>query len=242
MKSVVIIPTYNERENINTLIKEIFTFLPDLDVLVVDDNSPDGTGRIIDNLSKANRKIQVIHRLKKLGLSSAYKDGFQWVLERNYDCVFQMDADLSHHPKYLSEMLDRIKTGADLVIGSRYKGGLRTEDWSLFRLVISFVANFYTRIFLAIRISDFTSGFRCFRVEALRNINLNEIRSKGYAFQIEMAYLCNKNKYSIQEVPITFFGRRMEKSKFTIKIAIEAFFTVLRLGFEKLMSKVILLT
>jgi len=233
MKVAIIIPTYNERDNIQELIKEIFKIHPQIEILIVDDNSPDGTGEVAEKLSREHKNTHVIHRPKKLGLSSAYTRGFRWALEGGFDYIFQMDADFAHRPMYISEMLEMAKAGADLVIGSRYKGGLRVKGWSFLRLSLSYIANCYARMALGLKIYDITSGFRCFNVDTLRMIDFSSIHSKGYAFQIEMVYLYWKKGYLIEESPITFFERKTGKSKLSIKQIIETFFTVMKLGLSR---------
>jgi dolichol-phosphate mannosyltransferase len=232
MKAIVIIPTYNERSNIEKLIKEIFAIIPGIQILVVDDNSPDGTGELVEHLSQVYKTLHIIHRSGKLGLASAYKEGFAWALGRNFDYIFQMDADLSHRPSDMVEMLEKAKSSADLVIGSRYKNELRVEGWSIFRIGLSYLANFYARAILGTKIYDMTSGFRCFRMETLRKIDFSKICSEGYAFQIEMAYLCWKKKYRIDECPIVFIERASGRSKLNMKIIFEAFLTVLRMRWQ----------
>lgn len=229
MKIVVIIPTYNERSNISALIKEIFVIYPEIQILIVDDNSPDGTGELVGCLSQEYGNVHVIHRARKMGLASAYREGFEWALERNFEYIFQMDADFSHSPADMQKILEKAETTADLVIGSRYKGGLRIKGWSIFRIGLSYLANFYARIILGLNIYDVTSGFRCFRADILRKFDLSMIRSEGYAFQIEMVYLYSKKNYRVEESNIIFVERKKGKSKFSLKIIIEAFFTVLRI-------------
>ena len=232
MKAIVIIPTYNERSNIEKLIKEIFAIIPGIQILVVDDNSPDGTGELVEHLSQVYKTLHIIHRSGKLGLASAYKEGFAWALGRNFDYIFQMDADLSHRPSDMVEMLEKAKSSADLVICSRYKDRLGIQGWSIFRIGLSYLANFYARAVLGTKIYDMTSGFRCFRMETLRKIDFSKICSEGYAFQIEMAYLCWKKKYRIDECPIVFIERVSGRSKLNMKIIFEAFLTVLRVRWQ----------
>jgi len=233
MKAVVIIPTYNEGRNIKSLVKEILTLYPGIQILIIDDNSPDGTGVLADSLSKEQEGVYVIHRPKKLGLGSAYKEGFDWAIKKSFDYILQMDADFSHRPIDIFGILKEAESGADLVIGSRYKDGLRVKGWSIFRIYLSYFANLYVRIILGVKIYDMTSGFRCFRADTLRKIDLSLIRSEGYAFQIEMVYLYCQKGFIIKESPIVFIERKSGKSKFNIKIIIEAFLVVLKLRFFK---------
>lgn len=229
MKTLVIIPTYNECYNIARLVKEISALHPQIQILIIDDNSPDGTGELAECLSQVYQNVHVIHRPQKLGLASAYKDGFRWALKGDFDYIFQMDADFSHCPMDMPKLLEKAKSSAELIIGSRYKNGLRVEGWSVFRLALSYLANFYARILLGVKVYDLTSGFRCFRADILRALDLSIICSEGYAFQIEMVYIYWKKGYRIEEIPITFIERETGRSKFSLKIIIEAFFTVLKL-------------
>lgn len=232
MNGAVIIPTYNERENIEGLIEEIFKLYAGISILVVDDNSPDHTGTLVAALSRDYPNLSVLQRSGKQGLASAYKEGFRWALARNFDYIFQMDADLSHRPSDMRQMLEKAESSADLVIGSRYTQGVRVKGWSMCRRGLSYLANSYARIILRTGIYDMTSGFRCFRAGALKTIDLTRIISEGYAFQIEMAFFLWREKYRIEESPIVFIEREAGKSKFNAKIIIEAFFAVLRLRWQ----------
>lgn len=229
MKTVVIIPTYNERDLIAQLIREILESDHGLNILVIDDNSPDGTGKIVDKLLKDHKNLYIIHRPKKLGLSSAYRDGFAWALQNNFDHIIQMDADFSHRPSHIPELLQGLNAGTDLVIGSRYSNGFKTRDWPLARLFISRSGNFYAGSMLRAGVRDLTSGFRCFKSDFLRKIDLSKISSRGYAFQIEMAYWCLRAGGVVKEIPIIFVGRRKGKSKFSLWQILEAFYLVIRL-------------
>jgi dolichol-phosphate mannosyltransferase len=213
MKSIIIIPTYNEKENIERLIKEIRKLNKDFHVLIIDDNSPDSTGRIADGLAGKHSEVSVIHRPAKLGLGTAYITGFKYALENNYDLVFTMDADFSHQPKYLIDLLEKAKE-YDLVIGSRYieDGGI--QNWPFHRLILSRGANIYVRMVTGFPVSDSTGGFNCYRREILEKIDLDTIISDGYAFQIEMKYRLWKKGFSIKEVPITFIDRTRGTSNF----------------------------
>lgn len=228
MKFLVIIPTFNELENIETISGRVLAADRRFEVLFVDDNSPDGTGRLADRLAESNRRIHVIHREKKLGLGTAYITGFKYAVSRSYDLVFEMDADLSHDPVYLPGFLEQIRT-CDLVLGSRYLDGVNVVNWPLHRLLLSYFANFYARVITGVPVRDLTSGYKCFRREVLEAINLDRIRSQGYAFQIEMNFICWKKKYKIREVPIVFVDRSQGRTKMTMKNIIECVWIVWKL-------------
>jgi dolichol-phosphate mannosyltransferase len=230
VKSLIVIPTYNERENIASLLDDVLQRVPTTDLLVIDDNSPDGTGEVIDELAARDARIHTLHRPGKLGLGTAYVRGFQYAIEHDYDLVFEMDADYSHDPKYLPNFL-RAAERADLVIGSRYIKGGGTPNWSPLRKFISGGGNIFARAVLGIPVHDCTSGFRCYRTAALRMLNLAAIRAQGYAFQVELAYNFWKSGYRIREVPIVFMDRRVGKSKMSRKIFFEAFLWVVRTRF-----------
>ncbi len=234
MKTLIIIPTYNEVGNLRPLLNEIFVRVPGSNILIVDDNSADGTGKLADQIHNENPGVNVIHRPGKLGLGTAYLAGFKYALAHNYDAAFEMDADFSHDPRYLPDFLQAIEH-ADLVIGSRYVPGGGTPDWSLVRRLISGSGNIFARFMLGISIHDCTAGFRCYRSEVLRSIDLDTIQSQGYAFQIELVYRIMKQGFKIVEVPIVFIDRRVGKSKMSHRIVMEAFTYVLRtrLGFGK---------
>lgn len=226
-KTVIIIPTYNEANNLPLLVAELWALqIPELSILVVDDNSPDGTGDIAEDLAKRKTgDLYVIHQPAKFGLGRAYIAGFQWALENNADYVIQMDSDFSHSPPHILEMLQEIKE-ADLVVGSRYVAGGRVDEhWSFGRYLLSWWANsVYTKIILNLKVKDATAGFKCWRAQVLRRINLNAIQSNGYSFQFEMAFLAEKLGLRIVEIPIYFEDRRIGRSKMTIPIKIEAIF------------------
>lgn len=228
MKTLVIIPTYNERENIERLIKGILSLEADFEILVVDDNSPDETGEVVERVARKNSQVHIVHRPKKLGLGTAYIAGFKWALQRNYDFIFEMDADFSHDPKYLPKFLQVIEN-YDLVIGSRYLNGISTVNWSIGRLILSFLANKYTKLLTGLPINDCTSGFKCYRAELLKSIDLDKVHSSGYAFQIEMKFRAHQKGFRVKELPIVFIERRGGKSKMGKKIIWEAFWMVLRL-------------
>jgi len=228
MKSIIIIPTYNEKENIERLIEEIRKLNRDFHILLIDDNSPDGTGRIADGLAGKHSEVSVIHRPAKLGLGTAYITGFKYALQNNYDLVFTMDADFSHHPKYLIDLLEKTKE-YDLVIGSRYVEDGGIENWPLHRRILSRGANFYVRMVTRLPIFDSTGGFNCYRREVLEKIDLDTIISDGYAFQIEMKYRLWEKGFSIKEVAITFIDRTRGRSKISKRIIFQAFFLVWKL-------------
>ena len=226
MKSLVIIPTYNEAENIRKLIQEIFNYLPQTDILIIDDNSPDGTGKIADALSAADLRIRVIHRPKKMGMGNAYNRGFRYAIEKGYDVVFEMDADFSHKPEDLPRLLEGLQDNG-LVIGSRYIDGGGTVNWGLLRRFVSKGGNLYSRFMLGLNVTDMTAGFRCYNVSALKKINLDRVRSNGYGFQVEMSYRIKEAGFNIKEIPIIFEDRRAGQSKMSNGIVIEAFIRVL---------------
>lgn len=234
MSTIIVIPTYNERENLPTLVEKIRALpLSDVELLVVDDNSPDGTGALADEYAaKKNSRVHVLHRSGKLGLGTAYVAGFSKALELGAERVVQMDADLSHPPEKLVEL---IETGRDydLVIGSRYvPGGSLDRDWPVWRKALSGFGNFYARTLLGLKVRDVTAGFRLWRREALQRIPLQRIRSNGYMFQVEMTYLANKLGFSFKEIPIYFAERRFGESKIDLSIQIEAAVSVWKLPFR----------
>ena len=225
MKGIVIIPTYNEKENIEKIIHAVLPLDPRINVLVVDDNSPDGTGKIVDRLVEQNENVFVLHREEKKGLGRAYIAGFKWALERKFDYIFEMDADFSHGPEFVPDFLEEIKE-YDLVIGSRYKSGVNVINWPMSRLLLSYFANKYTRMITGLPLCDGTGGFKCFRREALAAINLDEIRSNGYSFQIELSMRVWKKGFRIKEIPIVFVERLHGTSKMSKKIVREAVWMV----------------
>jgi dolichol-phosphate mannosyltransferase len=232
MKTLIIIPTYNEAGNLCPLLKEIFVRAPESDILIVDDNSTDGTGELANQIHTENPQVNVIHRPGKLGLGTAYLAGFKYAIAHNYDAAFEMDADFSHDPRYLPDFLKAIKH-ADLVIGSRYVPGGGTPDWSPVRRLISSGGNILARFLLGIPIHDCTAGFRCYRCEVLRSIDLDTIQSRGYGFQVELVYRVMKQGFKIVETPIIFVDRCVGKSKMSHKIVIEAFTYILRTRFSR---------
>lgn len=230
MNGLVIVPTYNERENITQIIPRILEH--DLHVLVVDDNSPDGTGDLVAEMMAADGRINVLRRPGKLGLGTAYIAGFKRALELGAPFIFEMDADFSHDPRYLPDLLAAAKERYDLAIGSRYIPGGGTTDWGLVRQFISRGGNIYARLILGLPIADATGGYRCYRRAVLEKIDLDAVRSNGYAFQIEMAYRALRHGFKLGEVPIIFPDRRVGKSKMSRRIVVEALINVwkLRLG------------
>ncbi len=234
---LIVIPTYNERDNVTNLIKDIFYTIDNVHILVVDDNSPDGTaGQVLDYKNRSRAKIDVLIRKAKRGLGGAYKAGFEYGLERDYDIIVTMDADLSHDPKYLIAMLNKVPD-YDLVIGSRYimDGGVR--NWPLKRIFLSRCANMVTRAMLGVSGNDMTSGYRAYKSNLLRQIDISTIRSNGYSFLVEMYYRAYQKKARIYDVPIIFSDRRQGKSKISQKEIFLAIFTLLRLRIHSISKK-----
>lgn len=227
-RSLVIVPTYNERDNLPPLAAKVLSLPTKVDLLVVDDNSPDGTGRIADELAAQHPEIHVLHRKAKSGLGRAYCDGFAWALERNYEFVLEMDGDFSHNPGDIPAFLQAAET-ADLVLGSRYCNGIRVINWPLSRLVLSMFAGMYVRVITGLPVSDPTGGFKCFRRTALQAINLSAVRSNGYSFQIELTHKIWRQGLKVTEVPIIFTDRFQGSSKMSRGIVYEAVFMVWRL-------------
>lgn len=236
-KPFIVIPTYNEAENIQQIVPEILQWPYGFNILIIDDNSPDGTGVIADNMAKTYPGVKVIHRDKKSGLGTAYKEGFKYALNEGADIIFEMDADYSHDPKALPLFLEKIKE-YDVVIGSRYFTGISVVNWPLRRLLLSLMASLYVRIILGMPIKDCTAGFKCFRKEALQSIDLNKVKSNGYAFQIEMNYRIYKKGFKLAEVPIVFIDRHAGSSKMSRKIVLEAILIVWRLRWEYLLNSI----
>ena len=228
-RGLVVIPTYNEVSNLPPLVEQVLAQDSRLDILVVDDHSPDGTGQLAEALAQKEPRLHVLHRDAKLGLGTAYITGFKWALERAYDYVFEMDADFSHDPVHLKEFLKGI-AGADLVLGSRYLGGRVTVvNWPMGRLVLSYCANIYARWITGLRIWDLTGGFKCFRRRVLEAIDLSQVRSNGYAFQIEMSVRAWRKGFTLKEIPIVFVDRTEGQSKMNRSIVREAVWMVPRL-------------
>jgi dolichol-phosphate mannosyltransferase len=227
-KVMVVIPTYNEKENIVPLIRTILTLHPDFFLTIVDDNSPDGTGQIVEELARTCPQIHVIHRPSKAGLGTAYVQGFTYALSVGAEYIFEMDADFSHDPNRLSDFLEAIEE-YDLVLGSRYVNGVRVEGWPFRRLLLSKFANIYAAVLMVLPVWDFTGGFRCYRRNVLEHIDLAQIRSDGYAFQIEMLYHALQQGFRVKEIPFLFREREHGCSKISRKVVWEALWLVLRL-------------
>lgn len=231
-KTLIIVPTYNECENLPELVKQIHGEVPHAHLLIVDDNSPDGTGALADGIAQSDERVHVLHREGKLGLGTAYIAGFKWALARDYERVFEMDADFSHQPKYLPAFLAAAEE-ADLVLGCRYMPGGGTEDWTFFRRFVSKGGNLYARMVMGLRFKDLTGGYKCFRREVLETIDLDAVKSKGYAFQIELTYRAKLAGFKIAEVPIIFPDRKLGQSKMSGRIVREAMVNVVKLRFDK---------
>jgi dolichol-phosphate mannosyltransferase len=237
-RALVIVPTYNERVNIATLLERILAQDPRLEVLIVDDGSPDGTGALADEIAGREPRVHVMHRERKLGLGTAYIAGFKWALERDYAYVFEMDADFSHDPAFLPMFLKAIEN-ADLVLGSRYNAGKVTVvNWPIRRLMLSYAANLYARWVTGLPLDDSTGGFKCFRRSVLQAIDLDSVRSNGYGFQIEVSYLAWRKNFRIVEIPIVFHDRTEGQSKMSRKIVYEAIWMVWRLRWRTLTGKI----
>jgi len=233
---LIIIPTYNEIENIEKLIKDIIMIDHTLDILIVDDNSPDGTGKLVEKLKEEYNNLILIHREGKLGLGTAYVTGFKYALQNGYSIIFEMDADFSHDPNEIPNFLKAIKD-ADLVIGSRYIKGVNVVNWPLSRLLLSYFANRYTRFVTGLPVCDSTGGYKCFRRKVLESINLEEVRSGGYSFQIEMNFKAWKKGFKLKEIPIIFIDRAVGKSKMSKQIIREAVWMVWKLKIKSLLGR-----
>ena len=228
-RALVVIPTYNEAVNLPQIVPEVLAQDPRLEVLIVDDNSPDGTGRMADEMAKTNPRVHALHREGKLGLGTAYITGFKWALKEGYDYIFEMDADFSHDPRHLKEFLRAIQD-ADIVLGSRYLDGKVTiVNWPMSRLMLSYFANVYARLLTGVRLWDLTGGFKCFRRRVLEAIDLSQVGSNGYAFQIEMSVRAWRKGFKIHEIPIVFVDRAEGQSKMNKAIVREAVWKVPRL-------------
>ena len=231
-RALVVIPTYNEAVNLPQIVPQVLAQDPRLEVLVIDDNSPDGTGAIADRLAAENPRVHVVHREGKLGLGTAYIAGFRWALERDYEYVFEMDADFSHDPAHLKDFLKAIP-GADMVVGSRYlKGRVTVMNWPIGRLMLSYFANVYARWLTGLHVWDLTAGFKCFRRTVLEAIDLSAVRSNGYAFQIEMSFRAWRKGFKLVEIPIVFADRTDGQSKLSRAIVREAIWMVPRLRLQ----------
>lgn len=231
-RALVIVPTYNEAENLEPLVSAVLAQDVRLDVLVVDDHSPDGTGEIADRLAAQTSRVHVRHRPSKMGLGTAYIEGFKWSVEQGYDFVFEMDCDFSHDPKYLPQLLAAI-SDADLALGSRYIKGGQTPDWGLMRKLISRGGNTFARLVLGLKTHDCTGGFRCYRRETLERVPWSRIEIEGYGFQVGAVYCVERLGDKIIEIPIVFPDRQVGKSKMSSRIVVEAFLFVIRLAFSE---------
>ena len=233
-KNLVIIPTYNEKENIQKMVEKVFSLKPDFDLLIIDDGSPDGTAQIVKTLQqKFTDRLHLIERQGKQGLGTAYIVGFKWAIEKKYDYIFEMDCDFSHNPDDLLRLLHACENGADVAVGSRYCKGGKVKNWPVGRILMSYFASVYVRLILWINIRDTTAGFKCYKRHVLESINLDNIKFMGYAFQIEMKYASLKKGFKIVEVPITFIDRVEGVSKMSSKIFEEAFLGVIQMRFAK---------
>lgn len=235
---LVIIPTYNEIENIEAIIKAVFALTTDFHVLIVDDNSPDGTSAFVRKMQETNaERLFLETRKEKSGLGTAYIHGFKWAIERKYAYIFEMDADFSHTPSDLERLYDACLKGADVAVGSRYKKGVNVVDWPLHRVLLSYGASFYVKMITGMRVHDPTAGFVCYKRHVLENINLDSIRFVGYAFQIEMKFRSYLLKYKIEEVSIVFRDRVKGKSKMSSSIVNEAIIGVLKMKLRSMFRK-----
>jgi dolichol-phosphate mannosyltransferase len=236
-RALVIVPTYNERDNIERLTAEVLAQDPRLEILIVDDNSPDGTGQLADGLAAANPRIHVQHRAGKLGLGTAYLDGFRWGLAKGYDLLFEMDADFSHDPGHLPRFLTAAEE-YDVVLGSRYLHGRVTViNWPITRLILSYGANVYARAVTGLPVADATGGYKCFRRKVLESIALDRVESEGYAFQIEMSFRAWKRGFRIGEIPIVFVDRTAGESKMSKRIVREAVWRVWKLRLQAILGR-----
>lgn len=237
-RKIVIIPTYNERENIENIIRKVFSLEGGYDILIIDDGSPDGTAAIVKRLQQEfPERLHMIERPGKLGLGTAYITGFKWSIDKGYDYTFEMDADFSHNPDDLPRLYQACKDGADLAIGSRYCDGISVINWPIGRIIMSYYASVYVRTILGIKVYDCTAGFKCYSNKVLRAIDLDKVEMKGYGFQIEMKYTTYKLGFKITEVPIIFVNRKAGTSKMSGGIFGEAFWGVMKLRFRKLKPK-----
>lgn len=234
-KTLVIIPTYNEIDNIERMIRTLFEMYPAISLLIIEDGSPDGTAKVVKTLQTAFKNLHMIERKGKLGLGTAYITGFRWALERSFDFIFEMDCDFSHDPKQIPDLLEAAITN-DLVIGSRYIGGIRIINWPFRRLLLSYCASIYTRAITGIPVFDTTGGFKCFTRPALQSLNFDRIISNGYSFQLELNYKIWVKGLKIKEVPIIFYERRDGQSKMGGGIILEAIFAVFRLRLKNILG------
>lgn len=235
-RALIIFPTYNERENIEKIVHAVIPLDPRIHVLIVDDNSPDGTGEVADRLARELNRVFVLHRSEKQGLGRAYIAGFHWAIGQGFDFIFEMDADFSHSPEYIKDFLKEIQH-QDLVIGSRYISGVNVINWPMSRLLLSYYANVYTRVVTGLPLRDATGGFKCFRREVLEAIDLDQVKSTGYSFQIEMSMRAWKKGFRIKEMPIIFYDRIAGQSKMSKKIMREAIWMVWSLRLKSMLGK-----
>ena len=237
-KKIVIIPTYNEKENIENIIRKVFSLEGGFDILIIDDGSPDGTANIVNGLQQEfPERLFMIERAGKQGLGTAYITGFKWSVSKGYDYTFEMDADFSHNPDDLPRLYQACKDGADLAIGSRYCDGISVINWPIGRIIMSYYASVYVRTVLGMPVYDCTAGFKCYSNKVLKTIDLDNVEMKGYGFQIEMKYSTYKLGFKITEVPIIFMNRKAGTSKMSGSIFGEAFWGVLKLRFRKILPK-----
>ncbi|HET6362650.1 MAG TPA: polyprenol monophosphomannose synthase [Gemmatimonadota bacterium] len=236
-RALIIVPTYNERDNLPAIVPQILAQDARLEVLVIDDGSPDGTGELADRLTAADARVHVIHRPGKLGLGTAYIDGFHWAIDHGYELVFEMDADFSHDPRHLPEFLE-LSDEYDVVIGSRYMRGVTVVNWPMGRLLLSWSANWYARIVTGLPLHDLTSGFKCYRRRVLERLDIDAIRSNGYAFQIETVFRAWHAGFRVGEMPIVFVDRNVGASKMSKRIVWEAIWMVWRMRWWKLTGRV----
>ncbi len=235
-RTLIVLPTYNERENLPTIVPKILAQDPGIEVLVVDDNSPDGTGKLADEMAKADKRVRVIHRPGKQGLGTAYIAGFKWALQRGYEFVFEMDADFSHNPDHIPEFL-KAANEYDLVLGSRYLYGVTVVNWPMSRLLLSYYANKYARLATGMPFSDTTGGFKCYRRKVLESIDLDAIRSEGYSFQIETTFRAWRKGFKIGEITIVFTDRLEGTSKMSGRIIREAVWVVWKLRLQRVFRR-----
>ncbi len=235
-KALVIIPTFNEAQNAEKVITEVLQQSEIVEVLIVDDNSPDGTADIVKKMMESNPRIHMLQRARKLGLGTAYVAGFKYAIERKFDFIFEMDADFSHNPKEIPIMLSKMDE-CDVLIGSRYIKGVNVVNWPMKRLILSYSANIYTRVITGMPVHDATAGFKCYKRKVLESINIDGLRSNGYAFQIETNFLAWKKGFTLLEMPIVFVDRRVGVSKMNKKIVYEAAFMVWKLKARSIFNK-----
>ncbi len=236
MNPIVISPTYNEKKNIHELIQRVLSSYNSIEILIVDDNSPDGTALVVKEIILTNSRVHIIERLGKMGLGTAYCEGFKWALKNGYDRIIQIDADMSHNPDDIPRLLAETND-YDVVIGSRYVNGVNVVNWPLRRLILSYAANLYAQLITGIPVRDVTGGFKCFRCEVLESIDLNKINSEGYSFQIEMNFISWIKGYKLKEIPIIFVDRTIGESKMSRRIIIEAIFMVPNLKLRKIFGR-----